>query len=174
MKQITWVLTLILTLSSFAWSNPKAKVQLETQGQVKLHSNAINLIARWNHNLMGSQSGQQVVDTMKQSGIFSEDVQFNFDLGGQKLSFNGLDSMVTFYDDFFSPLKKPHFNWSTNVEVLEVSKQAIKVRFRHGLFLGGQLSLAGDNQATIRKRDWQYQISEVLVTVVHFDIAHAH
>lgn len=167
-----WFLGLLLTLLAAAPTAQAAPPQVDTSERLLLMANAQNLVSRWNNVLIGARSGREVIERFQAAGIFSDDVELHFDLGEHKPRFRGLAATEAFYDGFFGGMTKPHFNWVGNVEALEFQPGELRFRFRHGLFLGGRLSLAGDNEAVLRRAKQGYRIAKVWVRVVHYDVAH--
>ena len=137
--------------------------------------NAVNLVSRWNNIITASETGEEQLRWMRQSGIFAPTVELVFELpDGQRLEYHGLEQAVPFYEQFVDGLTKERLNIAANVELLEVLEDGVRFRFRHFILAGGTVSLSGYNEAIMRRVDGRFTIVRAVIHVVHFDMDHAY
>ncbi len=149
---------------------------IATTEQALMYWNAQNLVNTWNNVIIQAKTGDEQLQTMRQSGVFTDDVQLTFDFGDQKIVINGLDSPEAhqFYDGFVNPLKKNRYNIASNVEAVKFEKDSLRFNFKHWIFFDNQLSLVGEDQAVVKRVKDNYKIASAVIRVIYFDVANGY
>lgn len=150
--------------------------QIKNADQALLYLNAQNLVDTWNNIIIQAKTGDEQLQLMRESGVFADDVRFNFQFDNQNIEFNRLDSPKAheFYTAFVNGLKKNRYNIASNVEAVEFGKDALRFNFKHWIFFNNQLSVVGENQALMQQNGERYQIQSVEVRMIYFDVAHGY
>ncbi len=150
--------------------------QIETPEQAVVFANAQNLVARWNNIIIFTETGEEQLELMRESGVFADDVSLQFNLpDGSILGYSDLsEGPREFYNSFVNGLKKNRFNTATSVEVLEFLHNGLRFRFRHAIFMDDKFSLGGHNEVVMRFVDGRFVVTAATIHVRHFDIDHAY
>lgn len=151
--------------------------QIETPEQAVILANVQNLAARWNTIIGGAETGQDILDAMKNSGIFAEGAPFAFNLpDGNTIAFVGLDDEVAkgFYGQFMEGITKARHNVTTNIEIVEFTEAGANARFRWLVFMGERYSLGGIVQVSMADVDGRYRFTDLTLNIQHFDTGHAY
>ncbi len=151
--------------------------QIETPEQAVTFANVQNLAARWNMIIGASETGQDILNVMRDSGVFAEGTPFTFNLpDGNVIAFTGLDDPVAeqFYGQFMEGLKKARHNVTTNVEIVQFTEAGADARFRWLVFMDERYSLGGIVQASVEDVDGRYRFTELTLNIQRFDTGHAY
>lgn len=155
--------------SLYTTNNPHVSIQ--NTDQLLLYSNAQNLVDHWNNLVIRAKTGEEQLQLMRESGIFTDDVKITFDLGEQKYEFTGLDSPDAdrFWGGFVNGLKKYRYNLASNVEAVKFGKDSLDFNFKHWIYFGGDLAVVGDNQAHITRQNGRSSIDSAYIRLVRLE-----
>lgn len=151
--------------------------QIETPEQAVIFANVQNLAARWNTIINGSETGQQILDAMSDSGVFVEGAPFTFNLpDGNVIGFVGLDDDVAkqFYGQFLEGMTKARHNVTSNIEIVQFTEAGADARFRWLVFMGERYSLGGIVQVSMEDVDGRYRFTDLTLNIQRFDTQHAY
>ncbi len=151
-------------------------VSITNTEQMIWFTNAQHLVNKWNNIIIHAKTGAEQLETMNNSGIFAKDVKLTFDFGnGQTVKTTGLtDEPLPFYSQFVDPLKKERFNIAANVDVVEFGEDHMRFNFKHSIFMGGILSLVGENQVIMRRKDDRFFITAAYIKVILNNTEHGY
>ncbi len=185
--QLNILTTFLMTLSSLTLLGQKniplanSSVNLtyqpiDTPNKRQWYLNAQNLVSTWNNLIIHSKTGDDQIKLMRESGVFDENIKLSFVIEGEKMEFNGLTdkSSIEFYNSFVNTLKKERYNIASNIEAVEFGDDFFRFNFKHWLFFNERLSVVGENQCVMIKKDGSYTISSADINVILFDAGHGY
>lgn len=151
-------------------------VSITNSEQMIWFTNAQHLVNKWNNIIIHAKTGAEQLETMNTSGIFAQDVKLTFDFGnGQTVRTTGLtEEPLPFYSQFVDPLKKERFNIAANVDVVEFGEDYMRFNFKHSIFMGETLSLVGENQIIMRRKDDKFFITAAYIKVILNNTQHGY
>jgi hypothetical protein len=150
-------------------------VSIANTDQLLLYMNAQNLVDHWNNLVIRAEQGEEQLQMMRESGVFSDDFKLTFDLGDKKYEFGLSDpEAVQFYNSFVNGLKKYRYNVASNVEVVEFEKDSLTFNFKHWIYFNDKLAVVGDDQAHMSRRNGKFSLDSAYLRLIRFDTAGAY
>ncbi|MBP2831018.1 hypothetical protein J8281_02360 [Aquimarina sp. U1-2] len=149
----------------------KPFAQIETSEQGIIYNNLLNLAARWNNIVIFAETGSEQLKMMRESGVFADNFTITFNLpNGTKKSLTGLDNEAAraFYDQVVNEVGKSNrMNLSSNIEVLQFTKNGAKARFKYLVLIDGKNAWGGENVITIGKQKGRFVVetSEIFLLI---------